>query len=149
MTENHTKENDFYIRLRSKIRKWVAGKEGSSHEWAEFILLAPDLFHLIWKLSVDPEVPKSERLKLAAAVTYFISPIDLIPEAIVGPVGYLDDIALTCYVLNGLFNRTDPAIALKYWAGDDDVLLVIKKVLAAADKMVGSGILKKLTNRFN
>ncbi len=26
------------------------------------------------------------------AITYFISPIDLFPETILGPVGYIDDI---------------------------------------------------------
>jgi len=142
-----SKEEDFYIRLRARIKNWMANKEGSTAEWSEFILLAPDMFHLMWKLSTDPDVPAPEKAKLALAITYFISPIDLIPEALLGPVGYLDDIALAAYVLDGLINKTSPEIVAKHWAGDENVLQVIQKILASADRMVGSGMWKKIQRR--
>ena len=141
------KESDFYKKIRKKVMTWVEGKEGSSNQWAKYIIWAPDLFYLMWKLSTDPEVPKSERMKLLAAIAYFISPIDLIPEGLLGPFGFADDIVLAAYVLNGLMSKTDPQIVQKHWVGDDDVLEVIKKIILISDKLVGEKIIRKLKRK--
>lgn len=135
---------DFYQRLRRRMHEWLESPEGRDHQWAEYLMFAPDLFHLLCKLSVDPDVGKADKGKLVAAIAYFISPIDLIPEAIVGPAGYLDDIALAAYVLHGMINHTDPEVLRRHWAGSDDVLVVIRKVLASADKMMSVKVLDKL-----
>ena len=86
---------------------------------------------------------------LAGAVAYFVLPIDLLPEAILGPVGYLDDIAIASYVLNKVVNQTSPEIVRKYWAGEHDVLIVIKNTLSVADSMLGKGLWNKLKGRFD
>ena len=138
------RNRDFYQRLRAQVREWAGTDKGRSNRWTEYLLFAPDLFHLMWKLSVDPDVAGKDKIKLAAAIAYFISPIDLIPEAIVGPIGFVDDIALAAYVLNGMVNHTDPEVLRRHWAGENDVLDVIRQILAAADRMVGSGVWKKL-----
>lgn len=101
---------------------------------------APDLFYLMWKLSLNPEVPAKSRGILAAAVVYFISPIDLFPEAVFGPIGYLDDIALAAYVLNRIINDTPPQLVKQYWLGEHDVLIVIKNILINADRFIGKGL---------
>ena len=123
------KELDFYQELRIKIENWLKKKGNKSNKFAGYIMLAPDLFHLLVKLSLDKDVPKSEKAKLAIAVAYFISPIDLIPEAIIGPLGFLDDISLAAFVLNSIINKTDPEIIKKHWAGDKDILDLIKEIL--------------------
>jgi uncharacterized membrane protein YkvA (DUF1232 family) len=138
------RNEDFYQRLRDQIRSWLQSNEGKNNQWAEYLLFAPDLFHLLWKLSLDPDVAAGDKAKLAGAIAYFISPIDLIPEAVVGPIGYLDDIALAAYVLHGMLDHTDPEVLRRHWAGEADVLDVIKRILAAADKMISSGVLRKL-----
>ena len=137
------KESDFYHKLRARVRKWTKEKSGSS-KWADYVMLAPDFFHLLCKLSVDKEVPRGEKVKLALAVAYFISPIDLLPEAFLGPVGYLDDVALAAYVLNSIVNETDPEVVRRNWAGDGDVLDWIQRVLDASDDMLGTGMWKRL-----
>jgi len=139
-----TQENDFYQNLREKFRDWLDSDKGKSHKYAEYLMLAPDLFHLMCKLTIDPHVETKDKAKLAGAIAYFVSPIDLIPEAIVGPVGYVDDIALAAYVLNSIINSTDPAIIEKHWAGEGDVLESVKNILKVADDMVGSRLWKKL-----
>jgi uncharacterized membrane protein YkvA (DUF1232 family) len=138
------KNSDFYQRLRGQIRDWMASDEGREHQWAEYLLFAPDLFHLLWKLSTDPDVSAADKAKLAGVIAYFISPIDLMPEALLGPIGFLDDIALTAYVLNGMLNHTDPEVLRRHWAGDTDVLEVVKRILAAADRMMSAKVLGKL-----
>lgn len=139
-----SKEMDFYQKLRVKIKKWLDSKNGAHNRWAEYILLAPDIFHLLYKLTLDKDVYVADKAKLAAAIAYFISPIDLMPEALLGPAGYVDDLALAAYVLNGIINNTDPEVVRRNWAGDGDVLEVIQSILRVADKMVGSGLWKKL-----
>jgi uncharacterized membrane protein YkvA (DUF1232 family) len=138
------KEQDFYQKLRGKIRNWLQSKAGKASRWSEYLLWAPDLFHLLCKLAADKDVPAKEKAKLAVAITYFISPIDFIPEAFLGPVAYLDDIALTGFVLNTMLNKIEPEVVRRHWAGEEDVLMVIKKIIAAADTMIGSGVWKKL-----
>ncbi|MBN2416815.1 DUF1232 domain-containing protein, partial [bacterium] len=126
---------DFYQQLRSRIKDWER-KEGADHTWAEYILLAPDLFHLLCKLALDKEVPSMEKAKLAAAIAYFVSPIDIIPEAILGPIGYVDDIALAAYVLNSIITASGEEIVTRHWAGEKDLLAVLKDILDVADRMV-------------
>lgn len=140
-------KKDFYHKIRQKIVKWSQSQQASEHPWSKYILWAPDLFYLIWKLASDERVPKAERIKLLAVIAYFISPLDLIPEGLLGPVGYLDDIVLVALVLNGLINRSDPELVREYWPGDDDVLDVIKNIVSSADRMVGQRILNKLKRK--
>jgi len=140
-------KQDFYQKLRKKVVNWAESKEGAKNKWSKYIIWAPDLFYLLWKLSTDPHVPHGERTKLLAVLAYFISPIDLIPEAFLGPVGFTDDIVLAAMVLNGIVNKTDPEIVRRHWPGDEDVLNVIKNILGVADRMVGQKIWQKLQQK--
>ncbi len=74
----------------------------------------------------NERVPSKEKVKFIGVIAYFISPKDLLPEFILGPIGYLDDIALTAYVLNNYINDTDSQIIRELWAGDQDILSSIK-----------------------
>jgi uncharacterized membrane protein YkvA (DUF1232 family) len=138
------KELDFYEKLRKRIVNWLNTETGKRSKWADYILMVPDFFYLLIKLATDDEVPKDEKAKLILVIAYFISPIDLLPEAILGPLGFLDDLALSAYVLNGLLNKIDQKIVNKYWKGDDELLLLIKGILAKADEMIGSGLWEKI-----
>jgi len=139
-------DGDYYLQLRSKFKAWLQTDEGKNHKWQEYLLAAPDLFHLLCKLSIDSDVPVKEKAKLAGVIAYFVSPIDLIPEAIVGPIGYIDDISLAAYVLNQIVNQTDPEVIKRHWAGEGDVLELTQSILTKADEMVGSGLWQKLKN---
>jgi uncharacterized membrane protein YkvA (DUF1232 family) len=145
MIEEH---KDFYQKLRGDVVDWIHHKGGKENKWADYILLAPDLFHLLIKLSVDKEVPVDKRVRLAAVIGYFILPLDFLPEILLGPIGYLDDIALSAYILNELFNSIDPRIITKHWAGDRDLLNSIRTIIANANQFLGKGLLQKLKKRF-
>ena len=139
---------DFYKKLRTEIKSWLRTKTGKNHKWAEYLLLAPDLFHLLAKLLADSDVPTEKKIKLLAAIVYFISPIDFVPEAVLGPVGYLDDIAIAAYTLNDLINSIDPQIIRRNWAGEEDILILVKNILINANEMIGSGTWEKIKKRF-
>jgi uncharacterized membrane protein YkvA (DUF1232 family) len=135
------KNYDFYQELRSRTRKWLSSEDGSTNKWAEYLMFAPDLFHLLCKLTMDSEVPARERVKLAAAVAYFVSPFDLLPEALLGFMGFADDIALAAYVLNSLVNHCDPEILRRQWAGDEDILVLVQRILKFGDTLGKTGVL--------
>lgn len=143
MAQDPTQHEDFYQTLRRRIRAWLEGK-GAGYKYADLLLVGPDLFHLLCRLAVDPKVPVTEKAKLAATIAYFVSPLDLVPEALAGPVGYVDDIALTAYVLNALLKSTGADVLRKHWAGEGDVLGVIQRVLDAADGALASGLWSRL-----
>ena len=134
---------DFYQALRARIATWLEGK-GKGFKHAQLLLLAPDFLHLLSRLILDPRIPGVQKAKLGAALAYFISPVDLLPEALLGPGGYVDDVALAAFALHGLINAGHGDVAKELWAGDDDLLLVIQRILEVADEMVGSGLWARL-----
>jgi uncharacterized membrane protein YkvA (DUF1232 family) len=128
---------DFYRQLRDRVA-------GYSGPYAEYVLLAPDLFALVGRLLLDSRVDTRQKAYLGAALAYVISPIDLLPERSLGVVGYLDDVAVIVAALNMLLNEVDPQIVLEHWSGQADLLAKVKEVLAQADQLVGRGRLDRI-----
>ena len=145
-----TDKGDFYVRLRTKIRAWVnkdPDPDKPPFRWTEYLLAAPDLFHLLCKLVVDKDVKTADKAMLGMAIAYFVSPIDLIPDVIL-PWGWLDDIVVAAIAINAVVNHSDPEVVRKHWAGDGDVLTVIKGAIAAAEEMLGTKVWKKIKGMF-
>jgi uncharacterized membrane protein YkvA (DUF1232 family) len=136
-------DDDFYQALRTKVRTWLAGK-GKAFTYADVLLVGPDLLHLLFKLSVDPRIPLTHKAQLAAAIAYFVSPFDLIPEGLIGPGGFLDDIALSAYVLHRVINAGHGSVAEEHWAGDGQLLHVLQRILEIADRALGTGLWNRL-----
>lgn len=142
------KHGDFYHHLRERIAAWLKDR-GDGFRHAQVLLLAPDLFHLMCRLALDKRVAVADKAKLAAAIAYFVSPIDALPEALLGPVGYVDDVAVAAYALNSVINSGNGDIAREYWAGEGDLLAAVQQVLAVADEMIGSGLWRKIRGMFD
>jgi len=87
----------------------------------ELLRALPDLGRLLARLVADPVLPRPVKLALAAALVYFASPIDLIPDFI-PLVGYLDDLLIAALVVDGVLNWVDRPLVLKYWPGTPDSL---------------------------
>jgi uncharacterized membrane protein YkvA (DUF1232 family) len=147
MTEDRSREQQFYRRIRETVKIWAGGEKSSSNQFTDLILAGPDLFMLLVRLSRDDRVDQVSKTKLAGAAAYFISPLDLIPELILGPPGLVDDVALSAFVLNDVLESTDPTIIREHWEGDSDVLELIRQILAVADTMVGGPIWRRLIAR--
>ena len=135
------KHEDFYLKLRSGIKNYL---DKHNTKYANILLLAPDIFHLLVKLSLDNRVSFDMKVKFLAVIAYFISPIDLLPELFLGPLGYFDDIALAAYVLNKYVNEVDPGIVCELWAGDQEILTTLKNIIHNADSILGSGLWNKI-----
>jgi len=140
-------QRDFYQKLRLRLKDWATG-EGKDSRALKYIMLAPDFFHLLCKVLLDSRVPGRDKAKLGGAIAYFISPLDVMPEALVGPAGYIDDVALAAYVLKTILNSAGPEVLREHWAGDGDVLDHVRDVLTLADELVGSGAWSKIKRLF-
>lgn len=131
----------FYDRVREKIE----GSHGKKNEkFKEYLLLVPDIFMLLVRLSRDSRVTGKNKVLLLSSIVYFFSPLDIIPEALLGPFGYLDDLVFGVYVLNKMLSDTDPEILRQHWSGRDDILETIRRVLNAADTLVTTDVVSQI-----
>src|SRR5687768_7613809 len=73
----------FYDRLREKIVHAVEKRGGKLGEGTvRALLLVPDVFMLLVRLSLDRDVPGSARALIGGTLAYFVLPIDLFPEVL-------------------------------------------------------------------
>jgi uncharacterized membrane protein YkvA (DUF1232 family) len=111
-----------------------------------YALLAPRLVKLVWKLARDPRVPARTKAILVIVTGYLASPIDLVPDFLVG-LGYADDLLVAAFALDQILNRVPEEIVREHWEGDEDVLKVIREILDIASGFVPASIKKRLGGR--
>jgi uncharacterized membrane protein YkvA (DUF1232 family) len=87
----------------------------------EAVLLLPNALKLLTRLVRDPRVSIRRKVPIAAAILYVMSPIDLIPDVLLG-LGVVDDLVVMSLALNGLIANTEPEIILEHWDGSLDAL---------------------------
>jgi uncharacterized membrane protein YkvA (DUF1232 family) len=141
---NSLQAQDFYQRVRSKIVNWAQGA-GAGKEVTQYILLIPDIMALFVRLMADPRVSAQLKAEIAAASAYIIVPIDLMPEAVLGPAGLIDDVIVGMLALNRVVKAMGQAgedVLREYWDGDDDILLVMENLLGRADRFVTGTVWK-------
>ncbi len=139
----------FYDRLREKILQTIerrAGRPGSklTEDAVRALLLVPDVFILLVRLTLDKEVPGSARAMIGGALAYFILPFDLLPEAILGPIGYLDDLVLAAAVLAQAFGGDLEPYARKHWSGSEDLRVVLQDITGTAQQLLGQKVYDRL-----
>lgn len=137
----------FYDRMRASIREYLEKKGSVAGSTGEYLLLAPDVFVLLWRLVNDKRVDAKNKVMLGSGLAYYLFPLDIMPEAFLGPIGYLDDLVFAVYLLNKLLTDTDVEILREHWSGRDDVLDTIRRVLGAAENLVGSDIAGKFKKK--
>jgi uncharacterized membrane protein YkvA (DUF1232 family) len=145
----------FYDRLREKIihvaEKRREGRGGKLTEGAvRALLLVPDVFILLVRLALDKNVPASTRAMIGGALAYFVLPVDLLPEAILGGAGYLEDLVLATAVLSQAFGGDLEPYARKHWSGSEDLRVVIRDISETAQSLLGQNLydrLRKLMGR--
>jgi uncharacterized membrane protein YkvA (DUF1232 family) len=131
----------FYDRMRDGIRRYLDKKGTLAGKTGEYLLLAPDVFVLLWRLVNDARVNSKNKMMLGSGIAYYLFPLDIMPEGFMGPAGYIDDLVFGVYLLNKLLSDTDPEVIRQHWSGSDDVFETIQKVLNAADNLIGSELL--------
>ena len=68
--ESDQKQKDFYLQLRDKVREWFEKNADQKPEYANYILLVPDFFYLLVRLTLDNRIPAIDKAKFAGVIAY-------------------------------------------------------------------------------
>jgi uncharacterized membrane protein YkvA (DUF1232 family) len=135
----------FYDRLRERIIHSVEKRGGKLGDGAvRALLLVPDVFILLVRLTLDKNVPGGTRAMIGGALAYFVLPADLLPEMILGGAGYLDDLVLAAAVLSQAFGGELEPYARKHWSGAEDLRIVLKDISETAQSLLGQNLYDRL-----
>ncbi len=117
------------------LQKDIANYEGR-HD--DLIYQAPALYRLLTHLLDDPRLPIKMRPLVLAAIAYFILPVDIIPEDLEGPYGYVDDIWLCAFVAHQVQQEvgTDD-ILVSSWDGEGMIIPLIEEIISAGPRLIG------------
>jgi uncharacterized membrane protein YkvA (DUF1232 family) len=123
--EINPRERRLYDRLRAQV---VEHRPATASGLRDLILLLPDLTVLLVRLLRDDRVPRGSKVVAMLGVAYVLSPIDLLPEVVLGPVGLVDDLLVVTATLSRLLNHVHPDIVRSHWSGKGDALDAIQRV---------------------
>jgi len=136
----------FYEKLRRQAKGWANQKTGNRvNKLSEYLFLLPDLFILICRVTIDKRVPLKHKLKLGGIIAYVMMPIDIIPDFI-PVIGYIDDLVLVVMGLNLLLNETDKKVLEDNWSGEGDVLDLLQRISAVAERFLDRNIMRRIRN---
>lgn len=137
-------------KLKNKVLNWLKEHGGGlTEEIADLIMVLPDLLLLLIKLMKDERVPAELKLKIALAVAYVLSPVDLIPEALGSILGFVDDTLAMAVLIAGLVEEIPNEVIRDNWAGRSDILELIIKGKDLLSKMLPANIAEKLISLFS
>lgn len=130
----------FYDRLRQRILDAAQRRGRFTAATIELLLLVPDVFLLLVRLTLDPEVPPRSRSLLGGALLYFVLPFDLFPEGVVGAGGFVEDLVLAAAVLSHALSDELEPLAERHWSGPAPLRAVLRDVSAAATALLGENL---------
>jgi len=135
--ELNPRERRLYDRLRAQVVVPVPGERSGVRD---LLLLLPDLSVLLFRLMRDPRVPVSSKAVAVAGAAYLLSPIDLMPALLMGPIGLLDDLIIVGMALSRMLNRVHPDVVRSHWPGQGDALDAIHRVTGWAEQAFSSRV---------
>ena len=123
-------------RARRKAAQPAQGKAprtGAKSTVMGYIADLPKFLRLLWGLVTDPRVAVLDKLLVAGAIAYIVTPLDFIPDFIPF-LGEVDDVYLLVMSLQRLMVNAGRSVLLSHWTGDPAELrtLNLRKALMAA-----------------
>ena len=128
--ELNPREIRFYDRLRAIV---IEKEHAVGSGIRDLLMLLPDLTVLLFRLVKDSRVPVGAKVIAGFGVAYILSPIDLMPEFLFGPIGLIDDLFVVVTVLSRLMKSVHPDIVREHWSGQGDALDAITRVTTWVD----------------
>jgi uncharacterized membrane protein YkvA (DUF1232 family) len=83
-----------------------------------------DVVLLLKDLAIDPRVPRAEKIVAGLAAAYLLSPIDVVPDWLLG-VGQVDDAAVAVLAFRRLLNAAGYDVIYELWRGSDEGLALV------------------------
>ena len=111
---------DFYDVLSDNLESYQG-------EYASFIDHGPLLFKLLTDVLDSENINADLRLEISAAIAYYVVPMDVIPEQVYGPYGYIDDIFITVYVIKKIADNFGYEFLEKQWNGEGNLEHVVNE----------------------
>jgi uncharacterized membrane protein YkvA (DUF1232 family) len=118
------REQRLWDRVRARVVTPVPRAQSSM---GDMLVLLPDLTVLLARLLRDNRVPLGSKLLALAGVGYVLSPIDLLPTFLFGPIGLVDDLVVVSAALSRLLNDVHPDVVRSHWSGKGDALDAIRR----------------------
>lgn len=131
--ELNPRERRLYDRMRERF---VEREPGERSGMRDLLLVLPDLTILLLRLLRDGRVPMLQKGVAVAGIAYVLSPIDLMPALLFGPIGLLDDLFVVAACLSRLLNHVHPDVVRGHWSGQGDALDTIQTVTGWFEKEV-------------
>jgi uncharacterized membrane protein YkvA (DUF1232 family) len=135
------RDRRLYDRVRAKL---TGASAGAPTGVADLLLLLPDLVVLLARLLRDARVPLAAKLTAAAGLAYVMSPVDLMPEILFGPLGILDDVVIAAAALSRVLNHVHPDLIAAHWSGRGSALESVQRVARWAEERVGNRVMRLL-----
>jgi uncharacterized membrane protein YkvA (DUF1232 family) len=127
------REKRLYDRLRARVITLTPRAQPGARD---LILFLPDLVVLLVRLTRDERVPTGAKVIALLGIGYTLSPLDLMPEILFGPLGFLDDVIVAAAAVSRIVNHVHPDLVRAHWPGADDVLEVVRRVLGWSETLV-------------
>lgn len=105
----------------------------------EGILLIPNVVKLLTRLMRDRRVSMRRKAFIGAVLIYVISPVDLVPDFVIG-IGRLDDLVLVSLAVDHLMSGTDEAVVREHWDGTEDGLDLIRSAFGWAASIIPDSV---------
>ena len=142
--ELRAREQRLYDRLRAALRPVVPG---ASSDLRDVMLAFPDLVMLLARLLRDPRVAVGDKALALFGVVYVVSPLDLMPVWLFGPLGVLDDLFVVAATLSRVVNHVHPDVVRSHWSGQGDALQLIQRATDWSEQRLGKrlrGVFRRL-----
>jgi uncharacterized membrane protein YkvA (DUF1232 family) len=123
--ELNPRERRLYDRFRAQVASVDPGAISGLRDLA---LLLPDLTVVLMRLLRDPRVSVGDKGVALLGLGYVLSPIDLLPALLLGPVGLVDDLVVVAATLSRVLNHVHPDVVRSHWPGKGDVLDAVQRV---------------------
>ena len=120
---------DFYDVLKDNLDSYRG-------EYERFVDYGPDLFKLLTEILNQKSVNSDIRLKVSAALAYYVAPFDIIPEQIYGPHGYIDDVFICVYVIKDIAGELGYDFLDDIWDGEEELDEVVEECYSESTKIL-------------
>ncbi len=127
-------------KLKRVEKREIRGRMGN------FLMFLPNMAMLLGRLLKDVRVPTAEKALFVAAIIYFVSPVDFIPD-IFPFIGQVDDIYVMALTLLRLVNRTDDRIVREHWSGGGDIVALADSVASVAPMLLPKRVSRVLSSK--
>ena len=142
--ELNPSERRLYDRMRASL---VAGGRSRRSGLGDLLLLLPDFVVLLARLLRDERVAIGDKAVALAGIAYVLSPIDVLPAFLFGPLGALDDVLVVTAAVSRVVNHVHPDVVRSHWPGKGDVLDAIHRVSEWSERQMGArlrGVLRRV-----